>query len=285
MIDRIGLADFLRRRREALMPADLGLPGGMRRRALGLRRDEVALQAGISHDYYARLEQHRGANPSESVIAGLARALRLDDDQRDHLFRLAGFSAPVSGLSRHISPGLLQMLDHLPDVPTLICTDLGDVLHQNALAAVVLGDLTGGKDAHRHHPNNLIRAWFIDQETRDRFPVEDWAAHSAAHVRDLRATSSRRGGEPDVVAFVKELVGVSPEFRRLWEQHDVGGRRFAHKRIAHPEVGLIDLNCEVMLTPDHGLQVVAFFPVEATDARQKLELLQVVGLQSLSGNP
>jgi len=285
MIDRVALADFLRRRREALTPADLGLPGGMRRRAVGLRRDEVALQAGISYDYYARLEQHRGANPSESVIAGLARALRLDDDQRDHLFRLAGFSPPVSGPSRHISPGLLQMLDRLPDVPTLICTDLGDVLHQNSLATVASGDLTAGNGAHGRKPSNLIRAWFTDPQTRRRFPAEDWAAHSAAHVRDLRATTSRRGGEPDVVAFVNELGSISAEFRCLWEQHDVGGRRFAHKRILHPEVGLIDLNCEVMLTPDQGLQVVAFFPVEATDARQKLDLLRVVGLQSLVTAP
>jgi len=282
MIDRIALADFLRRRRESLTPADLGLPGGMRRRATGLRRDEVALQAGISSDYYARLEQHRGANPSESVIASLARALRLDDDQRDHLFRLAGFAPPVAGPSRHIRPGLLQMLDRLPDIPTLICNDLGDVLHQNTLATVVLGDLAGTAAGRRDRPANLIRSWFTDSQVRDRFPAEDWDAHSEAHVRDLRATTSRRGGDADVIAFVGELVGVSAEFRELWEQHDVGARRFAHKRIVHPEVGLIDLNCEVMLTPENGLQVVAFFPVEATDARQKLDLLHVVGLQPLA---
>lgn len=282
MIDRIALADFLRRRREALTPADLGLPGGMRRRAMGLRRDEVALQAGISSDYYARLEQRRGANPSESVIAGLARALRLDDDQRDHLFRLAGFAPPVSGSSRHIRPGLLQMLDRLPDIPTLICNDLGDVLHQNTLATVVLGDLADIAAVRRDRPANLIRAWFSDSQVRDRFPAEDWDAHSAAHVRDLRATTSRRGGDADVIAFVEELIGASAEFRQLWQQHDVGGRRFAHKRIIHPEVGVIDLNCEVMLTPESGLQVVAFFPVEATDARQKLDLLHVVGLQPLT---
>jgi len=279
MIDRIALADFLRRRREALTPADLGMPGGMRRRAVGLRRDEVALQAGISYDYYARLEQHRGANPSESVIAGLARALRFDDDQRDHLFRLAGFAPPTTGPSRHIRPGLLQMLDRLPDIPTLICTDLGDVLHQNTLARVVLGDLTGTD--RRQRPDNLIRAWFTGPQVRDRFPVEDWATHSEAHVRDLRLTTSRRGRDADVVAFVAELAGASAEFRHLWQQHDVGTRRVAHKRIVHPEVGLIDLNCEVVLTPEDGLQVVAFFPVEATDARQKLDLLHVVGLQSL----
>ena len=284
MIDRIALGDFLRRRRAALVPSDLGLPDGVRRRTAGLRRDEVALAAGISSDYYARLEQNRGANPSESVITGLARSLRLDDDERDHVFRLAGFAPPTTGPSRHISPGLLQLLDRLPDVPTMITTDLGDVLVQNTLATVVLGDLTGAEDG-KARPVNLIRAWFTDQETRDRFPVEDWAAHSAAHVRDLRATTSRRGGETDVATFVAELVGASGEFRQLWEQHDVGARRSADKRIVHPEVGLIDLRCEVMFAPDHGLQVVAFFPVEATGARRKLDLLHVIGLQSLPTSP
>ena len=278
MIDRGSLAQFLRRRREELHPSDLGFPGGVRRRAVGLRRDEVALQAGISADYYARLEQARGANPSESVIAALARALRLDADQRDHLFRLAGHIPPTAGPGSHIRPGLLQLLDKLPDVPTLICTDLGEVLHQNTLASILLGDFTG-PGLGRAGGKNLVWSWFTDPSIRSRFFEADWAGVSEGHVEDLRATSSRRAGEHDVAAFVQKLQHASPEFAGLWQQHNVGVRRSDRKRIAHPQVGIIDLNCEVVFTPDTTLQVIAFFPVEGTDARGKLELLRVIGLQ------
>src|SRR5690606_12452437 len=133
VIDRAGLADFLRRRRETLRPADVGLPDGVRRRTPGLRRDEVAHLAGMSTDYYTRLEQRRGANPSPSIVAALARALRCDLDERDHLFHLAGLSPPPRRAGRHIRPGLISLAERLTDVPVCICTDLNEVLWQNAL--------------------------------------------------------------------------------------------------------------------------------------------------------
>ena len=261
-----------------MRPADVGRPGGAGRRAVGLRRDEVALQAGISSDYYARLEQSRGANPSESVVVALSRALRLDEDQRDHLFRLAGFVPPTSGPGRHLRPGLLQLLDRLPDVPTLICTDLGEVLYKNVLATVLLGDFSHQRPAGPG-ANNLVWSWFTDPAIRDRFPAEDWEGVSLGHVRDLRATSSRRAGDADVAQFVRALEQASSEFAELWRLHEIGVRRSDRKRITHPEVGVIELNCEVVFTPDSALQVIAFFPVDGTDAREKLDLLRVVGLQ------
>lgn len=286
MIDRAGMADFLRRRRELLQPSDLGLPGGSRRRTAGLRRDEVALQAGISTDYYTRLEQARGANPSASVVAGLTRALRLDDDERDHLFRLAGHVQPVAGPVRHVRPGLQQLFDRLGDVPAMICTDLGDVLMQNMLASVLMGQFAVTGTRGDAYENNLIWRWFTYPESRLRFPVEDRAAHSLAHVRDLRAASSRRVGDRDVATFIAELESASSEFAELWRVHDVAVRRFDVKRVQHPEVGLIDLTCEIVLTPDNGLQVVAFFPLAGTRAREQLDLLRVIGLQRLHvGSP
>lgn len=279
MIDRVGLADFLRRRREALRPEDLGVPSSGRRRAIGLRRDEVALHAGISIDYYARLEQSRGANPSEPVIAGLARALRLDIDQRDHLFRLAGYNPPATGTVRHIRPGLLHLIEHLHDVPTLICSDLGDVLLQNDLAAVVLGPIPGPSASPNPYPQNLIWAWFTEPAIRTRFPREDWPRHSTAHIHDLRATSSRRSGDREITTFINKLIEQSPEFANLWHHHDVAVHRFDHKRVHHPEVGIIDLNCEIILTPDNGVSVIVFFPLDGTDAHDKLELLRVIGVQ------
>ncbi|WP_103964767.1 helix-turn-helix transcriptional regulator [Nonomuraea solani] len=273
MIDRAGLADFLRRRRELLRPSDVGLPDGVRRRTPGLRRDEVAHLAGMSSDYYARLEQCRGPHPSEPIVTALARALRCDLDARDHLFHLAGLAPPARRAGRHIRPGLISLADRLTDVPVCICTDLHEVLWQNALADIVLG----GRDRQAGRP--LTWRWFTDPASRARVPEEDRPRLSAAAVSDLRATYARRAGEDDVVELVHELLRRSAEFRDLWERHEVAIRRFDHKRFVHPEVGLLHLTCEVLLTPEEDLKVLAFFPTEGTDAREKLDLLRVIGTQ------
>ncbi|TDD10227.1 XRE family transcriptional regulator [Nonomuraea diastatica] len=273
-MDRAGLADFLRRRRDLLRPADVGLPDGVRRRAPGLRRDEVAALAGMSSDYYARLEQCRGANPSEPIVAALARALRCDLDERDHLFRMAGLAPPARRAGRHVRPGLISLAGRLTDVPVCICTDLHEVLWQNALADIVLG-------RHDDHAGRVPIAWrwFTEPAVRGRFPEEDWPRHSRAHVNDLRATYSRRAGEADIVELVHGLLKRSAEFRGLWERHEVAVRRFDRKRFLHPEVGVLHLTCEVLLTPEEDLTMLAFFPTEGTDAQEKLDLLRVIGSQ------
>ncbi|MGW5195412.1 helix-turn-helix transcriptional regulator [Kribbella sp. NPDC004138] len=273
VIDRDALADFLRRRREVLRPADVGLPEGARRRTPGLRREEVAQLAGMSTDYYSRLEQSRGANPSEPIVAGLARALRCDLDERDHLYHLAGFTPPLRRAGRHINPGLIGLVQRLDDIPVAITTDIEEVLWQNHLADVVLGGGAG---------RNLTWAWFTEPGTRRLFPEEDWEAHSAAHVADLRATHARRNGDRDVTELVDALLDRSQEFRDLWELHRVAVCRLASKRILHPEVGTLDLTCELLLTPEADLRIRAFVPIEGTEAREKLELLRVIGTQSFA---
>ena len=133
MIDRAGLAEFLRRRRESLQPEDVGLPRGRRRRTVGLRREEVAALCHMSADYYARLERERGPQPSGQMLASIAQGLHLSLDERDHLFRLAGQHPPDRGTtSEHISPGLLRVLDRLADTPAEIVTELGETLRQSA---------------------------------------------------------------------------------------------------------------------------------------------------------
>jgi transcriptional regulator with XRE-family HTH domain len=275
VIDRAGLADFLRRRRELLHPADVGLPDGVRRRTPGLRRDEVAQLAGMSADYYSRLEQSRGANPSESIVAALARALRCDLDQRDHLFHLAGLTPPTRRAGGHIRPGLISLADRLVDVPVHICTDLAEVLWQNSLADLVFGPLAPSAGLGR----NPVWRWFTDPASRERIPEEDRPRLSAAGVSDLRATYARRSGDADVTTLVRDLLDRSAEFRALWERHDVAVRRFDRKRMHHPEVGLLDLTCEVLLTPEDDVKLLVLFPTEGTDAREKLALLRVIGVQ------
>ncbi|MGP4110990.1 helix-turn-helix transcriptional regulator, partial [Streptomyces sp. 4N509B] len=252
-------------------------PDGVRPPTPGRRRDEVALLANMSSDYYTRLEQRRGARPSEPIVAALARALRCDLDQRDHLYHLAGLVPPARRAGRHIRPGLISLANRLTDVPVCICTDLNEVLWQNALADVALGR----RDHRVGRARSVVWRWFTEPGARDLVPEEDWPRHSTALVNDLRATFSRRAGEDDVVELVGDLTRHSAEFRALWERHEVAVRRYDRKRMLHPEVGVLHLTCEVLFTPEEDLKVLAFFPTEGTDAREKLDLLRVIGTQDL----
>lgn len=275
MIDRPGLADFLRRRREALSPSDVGMPRTSRRRTPGLRREEVAVLAGISSDFYARLEQARGSDPSEAVVAALARALRCTPDERDHLFRLAGTPVPPRRAEHRVDPGLLQLVAHLDDVPACVYTELGDVLHANALDDALGWAGDGGPDRER----NIYRLWFTRPGSRDLVPEADRASLSAAHVSDLRATYSRRAEDPRVTELINDLIAGSDEFRTLWQRHDVAVRHAALKEVQHPAVGLIRVRCQVLAVPQAGLRIRIMLPLEGTDAAEKFQLLRVIGTQ------
>jgi transcriptional regulator with XRE-family HTH domain len=274
--DRRDLADFLRRRRELLRPADVGLPPGFRRRTPGLRREEVAQLAGVSVDYYARLEQARGSAPSASVVAAVARALQCDLDQRDHLFHLAGLTPPPRRAGRHVRPGLISIAERLVDIPVLICTDIGEIVWRNPLARALTPHLTEGQG----RASNVIWRRFTEPESRP-FPDAEAARLTAAHVSDLRATHARRSGDADVSSLVHDLLARSDEFREAWERHEVGVRREDRKTFTHPEVGPIEVRCEVLLTEEENMQFIAYFPAEGTDAAEKLELLRVIGTQNL----
>jgi transcriptional regulator with XRE-family HTH domain len=278
-MDRSGLADLLRSRRLRLSPADVGLPPGQRRRTPGLRRDEVAALAAISTDYYTRLEQARGPHPSPAVLTGIARALRMTEDERDHLFHLAGHPAPQRlATSTHVSPGLLHLLDRLGDTPAFVVNDLEETVFQNPLSVALMGDQTRLTGRSR----SATWRWFTDPAARARFPEEDWPIHARTHTASLRATHGRRGSDPDVTALVTDLLDASPEFAALWAEHEVAVRRRDAKRIIHPEVGLLDLLCEILVSGVNGQTLVVLFPRPGTDAREKLELLRVIGTQEFS---
>lgn len=281
-MDRDQLADFLRRRRERLTPADVGLPVGQRRRTPGLRREEVGQLAAMSTDYLARLEQSRGPQPSVQVLAALARALRLTDDERDHLFHLAGRTPPaVHRPNAHVSPGLLYVLDHLTDSAAFVISDLGEILVQNAVATALHGDEPQREGLDRY----MVWRWFTDPPFRAMAPEEDWPTHSRTHVADLRATAARRHGDPDVVELVERLTAASEEFTALWTEHEVAVRRVDHKRIIHPEVGVLDLLCEVLVGAGGDQHLVVLFARPGTDTREKLDLLRVIGTQDLTDAP
>ncbi|MEH0578873.1 MULTISPECIES: helix-turn-helix transcriptional regulator [Streptomyces] len=278
-MNRPELADFLRRGRARLTPSAVGLTEGARRRTPGLRREEVAQLAGMSVDYYTRLEQSRGPRPSRQMLTALARALRLTDYERDHLFHLAGEEPPRrERASTHVSPGLLLILDRLHDTPAQVVTDCGEVLAQNAMGRALTLDVMSRPRRER----NLLRRYFLDPGARGLFPQEDRPDHARAQVANLRAVTAARPDDPEPAALVAELRAGSEEFARLWDEHEVALRHKATKRFLHPQVGLLELDCEVLLSHEHHQLLVIHTARPGTDTYERLQLLRVVGLQDMS---
>jgi transcriptional regulator with XRE-family HTH domain len=282
-VDLAELGAFLKSRRDRIRPPDVGLPSGPRRRVPGLRRDEVAQLAGASVDYYIEIERGSGAQPSEQMLAALARGLRLSLDERNHLYHLAGRPVPLSGSgASHVDPGMLDLLDRLDGTPARVITDLDVVLVQNRLGAALLGPAPSGTGPR----TCFVYRWFTDPASRALYPPEDHDRHAENFVADLRAAVARRGGrDEEVNAMVAELLRSSPEFAELWNRHDVAVRRMYAKRIVHPALGVIDVNCLNLLSEDGRQRLLWFSPVAGTDAVEKLELLSVLGTQNLAPDP
>ncbi len=273
-MDRDGLADFLRRKRDALAPEDVGLPPGRRRRTAGLRREEVASLAHMSTDFYTRLEQRRGSRPSEATVAAISRALRLTPAEREHLYGLAGHVAPpLAFRTDHVSPGLQRVLDQL-DAPAQIVSDLGVVLRQNALAEALLGVQT----TFEGHARSVIYRWFTDPDARRRFAPEDHELNSRSYVASLR--SAYHADDAEANALVDALTEASPEFAERWERHEVAERADTHKRIVHPTVGTLTLDCQILTSENRMEKLVVFTAAPGGEDAERLRLLSVIGAQA-----
>jgi transcriptional regulator with XRE-family HTH domain len=273
-MDRLALADFLRHRREELRPEDVGLPAGARRRTRGLRREEVAALASMSTDYYTRLEQQRGPQPSEQMLAALARALRLTGDERDYLFRVAGHNAPAPvTAAAHVAPALLRVLDRLSDTPALILSSLGETLVQNRMAEALFGDRSGFTGLARSE----IYRWFTDPAERLRYPEDDRDRQSRAQVANLRAAYGSMGPKSRAGELVRALTRTSPEFAGLWERHEVAKRFEDHKILLHPELGPIEVDCQVLFTEDQSQALLVLTAPPRSEGYEKLQLLAVLG--------
>lgn len=274
-MQREQLADFLRRRRAAVRPAEVGIAAGPRRRTAGLRREEVAMLAGMSVDYVVRLEQGRSSQPSTQLLGALARALRLTDDERNHLFHLAGHQPPpADGTARLARAGLVRLLDLVGDTPAMVLSDLGEVLAQNRMSILLTGDHTGLAGDRRY----VAYRHFTDPVVRDLHGPEEWQRHARQQVADLRAVAGRRAGDPVVAGLIERLRAASDDFRRLWAEHEVAVRRADRKTFTHPRVGRLTLDCETLVTPDLGQQLLVLTPADG-EAREKLELLRVLGVE------
>jgi transcriptional regulator with XRE-family HTH domain len=273
-MDLTELAGFLRSRREQLQPTGVGLPAGAHGRTPGLSRHEVARLAGMSPDHYSQIEQARGPQPAPQMLTGLSRALRLTIDERNHLFHLAGHPAPASfGVDDHVSPGLLRLLDALTALPAQIVTDLGEILVQNPMAIALLGEQTGFTGLER----SFTYRWFMDPAVRALYPADDHAHQGRVQVADLRAAVAMRPRDPFAAKLVRTLHALNDEFAALWDGHDVAGGRSDRKRVVHPTVGVVDLDCEVLATARRDQRLLVFTPRPGTEAVSQLDLLRGIG--------
>jgi transcriptional regulator with XRE-family HTH domain len=279
-MDPVALAEFLRSRREALQPEDAGLPRGRRRRTAGLRREEVAMLCGMSSDYYSRIERGTGAQPSGQMVAAMARGLHLDLDERDHLFALAGYTAPSRGLrAEHVNPGLMRVIDRLDDTAVQVVTSVGVTLLQTPLAMALLGD----QMTYTGHARSVVYRWFTDPASRMIYPAADHEHHGRIFAAQLRGAVTHDGPQSDAAELARILRRQSPEFAQLWADYEIGLRYTDTKRFAHPEVGELSLHCQMLLDPDQSQALVVFTARPGTQDAEKLRLLSVTRSQKFSG--
>jgi len=272
------LAVILRAWRDRLAPESAGMPRGSGRRAPGLRREELAALAGVSVDYLVRLEQGRSTSPSPQVLASIARALRLTNDERDHLYRVAGAPVPTSAdVPRHLSPSIQRIVDRLGDTPAAVFSATWDLISWNPLWAALQGDPSG------YSGNSANLAWrvFLAGET----PVIQSAGEPDAFEHDLaaelRSASGRYPEDRQLAALIATLLESSPRFAELWAFARVATHLSSRKIITVDGIGPITLDCDVLMAPGSDLRVVVYTAEPGSTDAARLDLLRVAGLQSL----
>jgi len=279
-MDKQELGAFLRSRRERLRPEDVGLPSGPRRRTPGLRREEIAVLAHISTEYYVRLEQGRAPRPSGEVLAGIAGALRLTDAESDHLHVLAGTAPTRTGLHRRdVRPSILALLERLPQTAAFVTSAVFEVLAWNDLAAALMEDFAWLDPEDR----NLARRAFLGpvRAGTTLYGISDAAEFRQHVVVQLRATLARYPTDPAVSGLVEELRDGSPEFARLWERHDVQGGSMLTKTFRHPVVGEVTVDCDSLTLTDRDQRLVLYSAPPGSRDAEALALLNVLGTESV----
>jgi transcriptional regulator with XRE-family HTH domain len=275
------LGQSIRAWRDRLDPGAAGLSAGARRRAPGLRREELAGLAGLSVDYLARLEQGRATNPSPQVLAALARALRLSDEERRHLYLVAGQVPPGAGtIDRHLTPGVQRMLDRLEEMPVVVYDAAWGLVAWNPLGAALIGDLEAldGRErnlAWREFLGTPTTRFMRDDEETERFRREI--------ATDLHAAVGAYPDDERLTALVAELRAGSEDFEAYWAGGSVAPRTASRKTLEHPEVGAITVDCDVLMLRGSDLRVIVYSAAPGTPDAEKLALLGVVGLQRMAG--
>ncbi|MEV2224941.1 helix-turn-helix transcriptional regulator [Nocardia vinacea] len=276
-MDRAELATVLRTARSRVKPADVGLPGLIRRQVPGLRREEVALLAGVGVDYIVRLEQGRAPKPSQQVLAALARALRLTEEDRDLVFRLAGAEPPQVGrVPMLVRPSVFRLLDRMADLPALVLSAKSDVLAWNPLAAALLGDFSEWPPTQR----NIIRQRFLGPGLgRMSLTPEEEDVTRPHCVGCLRAAQARYPTDPELAQLIADLRSGSARFDSMWQAGRSGQLRAVSTTIDHPGYGPLALDCDVLLVPEADQTVVVYSAAPGTPTASALDLLRITGLE------
>src|ERR1700756_649924 len=265
--DASALGRYLRVRRALVRPAAAGVPGQGSRRVPGLRREEVAFLAGVSSDYYVRLEQGRDRHPSDQVLLAIARALQLDEDATAYLLQLARPPSPRSKKTRKpekVSDSIRTLIASWPLTPAYVHSTCTDILAANTLATALCPFITPGR--------NAILDAFTEPEMRELRP--DWDVMTAQVVPHLRSTAGADPGAPRRVELVGELSLRSERFRTLWARQDVKHRTTGTSLFNHPQVGPLELNYERLLIPGRGMQaLVTYHAQPGSDSEERLRLL------------
>ncbi|MFF3975642.1 helix-turn-helix transcriptional regulator [Streptomyces sp. NPDC055808] len=266
---------MVRHRRDRVSPEAAGLPAGGHRRAAGLRREELAMLAGISVDYVTRLEQGRATNPSDQVVEALGRALRLSGAERERLFHAAGLVPPGQGtVPAYITPSVHRMLDRLSGTPVAVSDASWTLLLANPLYTALMGERQG------RDRNGVWRA-FVGSDGRVRHTSQSKIALETAVVSDLREAARRYPADRRLRDLVAELRVASERFAELWDAGAVGRHEASRKTIDHPVVGPLTLDCDVLSVAGSDLRIMVYTAEPGSRDAERLELLAVVGTQTL----
>lgn len=273
------LGTVLRAWRDRVTPQEVGLPPGRGRRAPGLRREELAGLAGVSVEYLVRLEQGRATHPSPSVLATLARALRLTDEERDHLHRVAGHAPPTASVvSQHVGPGVQRVVDRLSDVPAAVFSAAWDLVWWNPMWSALTGDPSSRPPAER----NVALLHFLGEPGSIVFDAAHGEEFSDDLAADLREALGRYPDDVRLAGVVARLRRESPAFERRWEQAHVARHRSSRKTATSTPVGPIDLDCDVLTAPGSDLRIVVYTVAPGSESASRMELLRVVGARTLT---
>jgi transcriptional regulator with XRE-family HTH domain len=267
----------VRRWRDRVAPKAAGLPTGGHRRAPGLRREELAMLAGISVDYVTRLEQGRATNPSEQVVEALGRALRVSAAEREHLFHVAGLVPPGRGtVPAYIAPSVHRMLDRLTGTPVAVSDAAWTLLLANSLYTALMGE---------RHGKERNGAWrtFLGTPGRVRHTPESRRATETAVVADLRAAANRYPADQRLRHLIAELRANSDRFAELWDSGAMSRHEASRKTVDHPQVGAVTLDCDLLSVAGSDLRIMIYTAEPGSQDAERLELLAVLGSQQLVG--
>ncbi|MBL1068613.1 helix-turn-helix transcriptional regulator [Streptomyces sp. 7-21] len=275
-----GFGRAVRRWRDRVQPQAAGLPSGGRRRAPGLRREELAFLAGISVDYVTRLEQGRASHPSPQVVEALARALRLSRPERAHLFRLAGLVPPgPETVPAYLTPGVQRLLDRLRETPVAVYDAAWNLLVANPPYAALMGDPSGWRGNER----NAVWRNLVGSGNRTRQTPAERREFESALVADLRQAAERYPGDQQLRRLVADLRQASERFAELWDSGVVGHHESARKTIEHPQAGPLTLDCDVLTVAGSDLRIMVYTAEPGTEDAERLALVTVLGTQLLTG--